>query len=142
MRKKVLALVLAVMVSCLTVGMLAGCSGGTSNSKYVGTWTPTSIEQSGMSYDLSSLGINGEDLLTFTLNSDGSASFKLGSMMSSLSDDADVQALTGDSVKWEESSNGVTIYNAKDKSDSFDATEKDGNLVIDASGVTMVFTKN
>ncbi len=139
MRKKVLALVLAVMVSCLTVGMLAGCSG---NSKYVGTWTPTSIEQSGTSYDLSSLGINGEDLLTFTLNSDGSASFKLGSMMSSLSDDADVQALTGDSVKWEESSNGVTIYNAKDKSDSFDATEKDGNLVIDASGVTMVFTKN
>lgn len=110
---------MAVIASCL---LMCGC-GGTdmSDSKYLGKWQATTAEYSGMKLGVEDA-LGGE--FSFTLNDDGTVDL----------------VVTGDkeSGKWSETENGIQ-FEEGDETMAFN--DEDGKLVLDYSGMKLIFEK-
>lgn len=114
--KKKLTIALAVLAMCFA---LAAC-GGTdmSDSPYLGKWTATTADYSGIEMSVESI-LGGE--FSFTLNDNGKCDVTV--------------AGESDSGKWTETEDGFNVL------DEFDFTV-DGDLaVLDYSGITLYFER-
>ena len=80
--KKVMASLLATL---MVIVVMVGCSGGNSDSKYVGTWKTSEVSAAGQTFTIEEFEeIAGEELtkqaaLTIVLNEDGSCEVRNGS---------------------------------------------------------------
>ena len=119
--KKIVSVLLVVMSIC----MLAGCSGGLSDSQYVGTYQMVGAKMNGVELTKEELDQTGAKA-TIVLNGDASVTMTVNE-----------QTTTG---TWKESDNGVTI-SYEDGSDPAEFTMKDGMLTGTANGMEMSFQK-
>ena len=115
--KKILAVFccLAVIGACV---LATGCGTDMSDSKYLGKWTATTGEYSGIKMGVEDI-LGGE--FSFTLNADGTVDLKV----------IDQE----ESGKWSETDNGIQI----EGDEELTFQDVDGTLVLDYSGVKLTF---
>ena len=126
--KKVMASLLATF---MVIVVMVGCSGGNSDSKYVGTWKTSEVSAAGQTFTIEEFNeLAGDSLtnqadLTIVLNGNGSCEVKNA-------------AGTSGTGKWTEGEGKITI---KDSASTIELTEEDGLLVMEQSGTTFKFKK-
>lgn len=122
MKKKILPVILCVIMAAVC---LAGCGSNAklADSKYVGTWTGTTVEYSGMQMELASIFPDG---FTIEFTAEGKVTLDV----------------SGDktSGKWDETENGVIIDPGTDN--EVELQDQDGNLVISYDGLNIICVKS
>ena len=117
--KKVMASLLATL---MVIVVMVGCSGGNSDSKYVGTWKTSEVSAAGQTFTIEEFNELAGDSV---LNGNGSCEVKNA-------------AGTSGTGKWTEGEGKITI---KDSASTIELTEEDGLLVMEQSGTTFKFKK-
>ena len=120
--KKLTAIFCAALLAGVCVLMTA-CGGSSKNadSKYLGKWTATKAEYSGIEMGVEEI-LGGE--FSFTLTEDGKVTVKI----------VDEE----ESGKWEETDSGVQF----DGDEDMTFTDQDGALTLDYQGVLLTFEKS
>ena len=119
MRKKITMICLAAVIAASAL-FAAACGTDLSDSKYLGKWTATQAEYSGVKMSVKDI-LGGD--FTFTLKEDGTVDMKI------INDEQ--------SGKWNETEDGIQI----DGDEDMTFVDQDGALVLTYTGVTITFEK-
>lgn len=112
------------LICCMAISLVA--CGSSKDSKYVGTWNLKEGQASGVTVSKETVqtALGTDDEISIELESNGKATVDLGTQ-------------SGEGT-WEETDNGISL---KDSTETLEFQEEDENLVVETSGVKLIFEK-